>query len=97
MADELFQMAAGMARAQANAERFNAEAPREIWVLTFEVNAYDQHGEYFEHAWDHKPTSEELLAAGVAMKDLSHVMNGGGRRYPEDRWQMLREFKGKRS
>jgi hypothetical protein len=31
-----------------------------IYVLTREINAYDQEGEYFVHAWDHHPTEREL-------------------------------------
>lgn len=32
-----------------------------IYVLTYDVNAYDQYGEYFIHAWDHKPSIKEMM------------------------------------
>lgn len=32
-----------------------------IYVLTNDVNAYDQYGEYFIHAWDHKPSIKEMM------------------------------------
>jgi hypothetical protein len=45
----------------------------EIWVLTKEVNDYNQHGEYYVKAWDHKPTEEELIQAGVPCSDYQKV------------------------
>jgi hypothetical protein len=75
-----------------------------IWVLTKEYNAYDQYGEYFIHAWTHKPTAKELLDQGVPAKswgdcDLhQHVLAGGGRRdngkVYDDEWYWLREVQG---
>jgi len=74
-----------------------------IWVLTEEYNDYDQHGEYFVHAWDHRPTREELLAKGVPEKQMhctdlpDHVLSGGGRivrgSYSDYQWYHLREVK----
>lgn len=73
-----------------------------IWVLTEEYNDYDQHGEYFVHAWDHRPSREELMAHGVAQSspfclDLpQHVLNGGGRitnaQYYDNNWYHLKEL-----
>lgn len=34
-----------------------------IWVLTQEVNDYNQHGAYFIDAWHEKPTIEQLAKA----------------------------------
>jgi len=72
-----------------------------IWVLTEEYN--DQFGEYFVHAWNHKPTKLELLQCGVQktrkfMKDyLGYVLEGGGRieqgSYYDDQWYILKEIK----
>lgn len=31
-----------------------------IYVLTREINDYNQDGEYFVHAWDHPPSETEL-------------------------------------
>lgn len=71
-----------------------------IWVLTEEHNDYDQHGEYFIHAWDHKPSREELIAQSVPelspyCPDLpAHVLKGGGRithaDYYDQSWYFLR-------
>lgn len=33
-----------------------------MWILTSEYNDYDQHGAYFEAAFDVKPTFKELKA-----------------------------------
>lgn len=33
----------------------------EVWVLTYEVNEYDQHGEYFAAVFKEKPTPEQLF------------------------------------
>ena len=30
------------------------------WVLTEEHNDYNQHGEVFVYAWNHRPTFEEI-------------------------------------
>ncbi len=63
-----------------------------IWVLTREINEYDQDGEYYVKAFNHKPTHQELSSAGVPTTSLRHVLNGGGRteRY-EHEWFHLRE------
>jgi hypothetical protein len=73
-----------------------------IWVLTEEYNDYDQHGEYFVYAWDHKPSREELRLRGVetgrpyAADYLTFVLAGGGRirvaSYYEEQWYFLREL-----
>ena len=74
-----------------------------IWVLTEEYNDYDQHGEYFVHSWNHKPSKDELIEHGVessrrGAKDyLAHVLSGGGRtvegNYHEYQWYILKEIK----
>jgi hypothetical protein len=64
----------------------------EIWVLTREYNDYDQYGEYFIDAWDHKPTAEEICQA-CYVADASHILAGGGRQAWEDCWYHLRKHK----
>ncbi len=63
-----------------------------IWLLTSEINDYNQCGEYFEAAYKDKPTHHQLTEAGVETKSLRHVLNGGGRtpKY-EDHWYHLKE------
>lgn len=65
-----------------------------VWVLTFEVNDYDQHGEYFLAVFGEKPDSEKLANA---MKEsdpsfLEHVLSGGGRIGDEHQWFYLTEI-----
>jgi len=73
-----------------------------IWVLTSEYNDYDQHGAYFEQAWDHKPDREELVDQ---LKDtdyrgwvpsyalVTHILEGGGRQGNEDTWYNLEKVR----
>lgn len=53
-----------------------------MWVLTSKINDYNQYGEYFECAFDSKPSIEELDKLGYDGKHL--VENGGGRKNSED-------------
>ena len=62
----------------------------DVWVLTREVNDYDQHGEYFVAVFGSKPTHEQLTALDVPKTRLRHVLNGGGRVEFEDEWFHLR-------
>lgn len=32
-----------------------------MWLLTYEANDYNQHGDYHGGLWKQKPTSEELI------------------------------------
>lgn len=70
------------------------------WVLTREVNDYNQDGEYFVAIFDKKPSISELIdffngdmVSGISAKELLkwviHVHEGGGRRASEDEWYML--------
>ena len=66
-----------------------------LWILTTAVNEYDQYGEYFVVAFDHKPTADELKAAVPSLEDyeIIHIVwNGGGRRNYEQQWWNLREL-----
>ena len=62
-----------------------------VFVLTFEHNDYDQHGEYFFAVFANKPTREQLLACQISEADVEHVLSGGGRQGIEDLWFNLRE------
>lgn len=64
---------------------------RTVWVLTSELNDYDQEGEYFEAVFAECPTNTQLTALDVPQEQLEHVLKGGGRRAKEDRWYFLRE------
>lgn len=67
-----------------------------VWVLTYEVNEYNQYGEYFIEMWTDKPSKEALekYVSGYRWSsddDLEHLLNGGGRRGYEDDWYYLIE------
>lgn len=75
---------------------------KKVWVLTYEINDYNQEGEYFLAAFDGKPTHKRLAEAltgarampgdimdGIAF--LEHLLAGGGRRGVEDTWYNLSE------
>lgn len=75
-----------------------------MWILTREVNAYDQEGEYFVAAFLHKPTYADLVEVFKQIdKDkvrarfenrefLEHLLRGGGRRDVEWEWYFLKEY-----
>jgi hypothetical protein len=75
---------------------------RTVWILTYEVNDYNQEGEYFLAAFDKKPDHQKLAealrgASGVpndimsALALLEHILKGGGRRGDENHWYGLEE------
>lgn len=65
-----------------------------VWVLTCEVNEYNQCGEYFVAVFKNKPTSIELtLDCDVDLKTAEHISNGGGRLRVEHTWYFLREHR----
>lgn len=58
-----------------------------IFVLTREINQYDQDGAYFVAAFNNKPTREQLLANGVSERYVDHTLQFGGRSAEmEDEW-----------
>ena len=69
--------------------------------MTYEVNEYDQHGEYFSAVFEKKPTLEQLIDAtghrehyadvGALLKFLLHLQSGGGRVGTEHTWYNLNE------
>lgn len=74
-----------------------------VWVLTREINAYEQDGAYFEAVFKTKPSLKTLaeymqrqshrvgddVMAAVAF--LEHLRAGGGRRGVENEWFVLEE------
>jgi hypothetical protein len=63
-----------------------------VYILTREINEYNQEGEYFEAAFSEKPHHSQLTEQGVPKHRLKHVLNGGGRVGYESEWFMLREY-----
>ena len=64
-----------------------------MWVVTAEVNAYDQEGDYFVAVYKDKPTFKQLKEL-LAEKDdatIGKLTRGGGRQKWEDVWYNLFE------
>ena len=80
-------------------ERIAALEASDIWVLTREINQYDQDGEYFVAVFAGKPDEPQLASALGCATPLSdagrhlveHILKGGGRQSTEDQWYFLRE------
>lgn len=66
------------------------EQKNSIWVLTREINDYNQDGEYFVAAWNKKPT-HEMLKEIMGVQNADHVLAGGGRIKWENEWFYLKE------
>ncbi len=70
-----------------------------IWIVTGEVNAYEQEGEYFVAAFNNKPSFSELRKlidnSGDRVSDatIGKLTRGGGREGIEDTWYNLHEVK----
>lgn len=64
-----------------------------VYILTREVNAYDQYGRYFVCWWPTLPSKSDLAAAGIPADLADHVLKGGGRRDCEEVWWHLDEVK----
>ena len=65
------------------------------WIVTREVNEYDQDGEYFVSVFDEKPTFKELKEVLPYESDatIGKLTRGGGRQGSEAEWFFLREIK----
>lgn len=63
-----------------------------FYVLTREINQYDQDGEYFVAFFDGLPHHTQLTKFGVPQNRLKHVQKGGGRVEYEDEWFYLKEY-----
>jgi len=66
----------------------------EVWVLTREINKYNQEGEYFEKVFFEKPTSKELSEYTRMSKEYCEefIIRRKGRR-TDHTWYNLYEFK----
>jgi len=66
-----------------------------MWIVTSEVNDYDQYGEYFVCAFIEKPTKKQLTkSTGFTDESfLRHLLKGGGRKKGEGEWYHLTEYK----
>jgi hypothetical protein len=65
------------------------------WILTREINEYDQDGEYFVAVFRSKPSHEILedilnIDPYYGKKLIEHILAGGGRRDNEHEWYHLR-------
>lgn len=49
-----------------------------VWVLTYEVNDYDQYGEYFLAVSKEKPTLEELMSFDIPEDYTQSCLDTGG-------------------
>lgn len=63
-----------------------------MWVVTAQVNDYNQHGDYFVAVYRDKPTAEQLKSL-LLLSDttIHHILKGGGRQPYEDEWFELFE------
>lgn len=68
-----------------------------VWVITREINMYDQDGAYFEKVFISKPTLDQLedffcqWKPEVRRAKAEHLLAGGGRIGYEDTWYYLNE------
>ena len=61
-----------------------------MWIVTREINEYDQDGEYFVVAFDTKPTFRDLKKIlGFDDVTVGKLTRGGGRQRSEDEWYNL--------
>lgn len=66
-----------------------------IWVVTKEVNDYNQHGDYFVGIFINKPEFKHLkqLLPNEPNDTIGKLIRGGGRKNFEDVWYTLFEAK----
>lgn len=63
-----------------------------MWILTREINDYNQDGQYYVKAFINKPSREELKKYGIIEESyIDHILNGGGREDNETEWFYLIE------
>ncbi len=73
--------------------RHTSELMNIVWVVTREVNEYNQNGEYFVGVFLAKPTFKDLQGMLPQLSDatLENLVKGGGRVGYEDEWYILDE------
>jgi hypothetical protein len=63
-----------------------------IWILTSELNEYDQYGEYYICAFKEKPSLDIIQRLlNVTSEYATHILEKGGRLDTEYKWYNLRE------
>lgn len=62
-----------------------------MWVITREINEYDQDGEYFVSVYESRPSFQDLKALLPDEKDatLDKLTRGGGGQSTENEWYHL--------
>lgn len=71
-----------------------------MWILTYEINEYNQDGAYFLGAFKTKPDIDELYELVHQLENghtneyklCEHILTGGGRQCHEYRWYQLFEY-----
>lgn len=67
-----------------------------VWILTYQVNDYNQHGDYFEAVFKEKPTLEELMSFDIPEDYAQSCLDTGGERlHPttgNDTWWELKQY-----
>lgn len=49
-----------------------------VWILTFSMNDYNQHGNYFVDVYDTKPLVENLMySAKLSKSEAEELLNNG--------------------
>ena len=66
---------------------------KNLWIVTREINQYDQDGEYFVSAFIKRPEFNDLvkLLPNEDKELINRLLNGGGRDGVEDEWYSLRK------
>lgn len=65
-----------------------------MWILTREINEYDQDGEYFVDAWENYPSVESLMKATSCDEEYCiwlQETGGGRKKYGEWEWFHFRK------
>lgn len=67
-----------------------------VWILTYEVNQYDQYGEYFERVFFEKPgraSLAQVIGVRPDSEEITQLLGKGVSRYgDETAWYYLREY-----
>lgn len=66
-----------------------------MWVVTREINQYDQDGHYLVCVFENKPNFQDLKKVLSDESDVTigKLTRGGGRQKYEDEWFYLTELK----